>query len=167
MKKYIPIVKVIGLLVILPVVIYCMSVSKSVRAWHEYRQLEQEFVPGQVRQPDRKAPEGEPLISTGAVLGIIMPVCDSAGVSVVSYSPEISERASGMELCSAELVLSGRFSPLMDVLENIACIRQIKTLSARFRCDERLRKEKRIQLEMEFLQLEHNNSDKTHNNGKH
>lgn len=159
MKQYIPIAKIAVLLVVVPTVIYCASISESVRAWYEYRELDRECSSGNTGTPERKAPSEAPLLSTGALLGLMMPACDSAGVSVISYSPDKPDKAAGMELCRAELTLSGKFSPLLAVIDSISDVEQIKTLSADFICDGRMLKEKKILVKIVLIQLERNDYD--------
>ena len=159
MKQYIHIAKIIVLLVVAPAVIYCASISESVRTWHEYRALDRECTSGNAGTSERKAPSGAPLLSTGALLGLMMPACDSAGVSVISYSPDKPDKADGMGLYRAYLTLSGEFRPLLAVIDSISDVPQIKTMSADFICDGRMLKEKRIQVKIVLMQLERNDYD--------
>lgn len=155
MRQYIPILKAVILLVVVPAVIYFASLSKTVRLWREYRGLERTIVDvssGSV--PSGEVQAGAPLLSTGDILETVTPACEAAGVTVVSYVHEMSATAAGMGLCRAELVLSGRFTPLLTVMDSISGVQQIKTAEAEFRCDERMRREGRIQLRLELVQLE-------------
>lgn len=154
MRRMIPVLKAVVLLVIAPAVIYFASLSKSVRLWREYQDLERSISDGTSRLLPVEVQAGIPLLSTGDILATVMPACRSTGVSVVSYSPEMVSTASGMGLCRAELVLSGSFTPLLSVMGCFQELTQIKTAAAEFRCDERMRREDRIQLRLELVQLE-------------
>ena len=154
MRRFIPILKVVTLLVIAPIVIYSASLSKTVRLWQEYQNLERNVRDAPTDTSSGEVRASAPLLSTGGILGSVMSSCSSADVSVVSYSPEMEATATGMGLCRAELILSGRFCPLLTVMDSISNLSQIKTASAEFKCDERMRKENRIQLRLELVQLE-------------
>lgn len=155
MKRYAIILKTIALIMIAPIVIYTSSVSKTLEALREYRKLATggTHVTSYSAQTDTTQ-EGAPLISTGAVLGSITQACNASGVSVTSYAPKMTDFADGLELWQSELVLSGRFKPLLSITDIISDIAQIKTVEAEFLCDERMRKEGRIRLRLELVQLE-------------
>ena len=155
MKQYAIILKTIALIVIAPIVIYTSSVSKTLEALREYRELDTadtHAMPSSA-QADTMQEVG-PLLSTGAVLASITQACSASGVSVTSYAPEMTDFADGLELWQSELVLSGRFKPLLSITDILSDIPQIKTVEAEFLCDERMRKEDRIRLRLELIQLE-------------
>ena len=118
MKRYAIILKTIALLVIAPIVIYTLSVSKTLEALREYRKLDTggTHVTSYSAKADTTQ-EGGPLLSTGAVLGSITQACSASGVSVTSYAPEMTDYADGLELWQSELVLSGRFKPLLSITD--------------------------------------------------
>lgn len=155
MKRYAAILKTVVLLAAAPLAIYGLSVSKTFKVIREYRGLEAGGVftaPDIVRTGTFQ--EAEPLLGTGAILGVIMPACSAAGASVVSYSPKMSDSAAGLELWMAELVLSGRFRQLLAVTDSLSHISQIKTVDADFMCDERMRNDGIIRLRLNLVQLE-------------
>lgn len=155
MKQYAIILKTIALIVIAPIVIYTSSVSKTLEVLREYRKLDTggTHVTSYSAKADTTQ-EGGPLLSTGAVLASITQACSASGVSVTSYAPEMTDFADGLELWQSELVLSGRFKPLLSITDILSDIPQIKTVEAEFLCDERMRKEDRIRLRLELIQLE-------------
>ena len=156
MKRYANILKTAALIVIAPIVIYTSSVSRTLDMLREYRELNinGKRIISDSAQADTMR-EGTPLLSTGAVLGSITQACGTSGVSVTSYAPEMADSADGLELWRSELVLSGRFKPLLSITDILSDIPQIKTVEAEFLCDERMRKEGRIRLRLELVQLEH------------
>lgn len=155
MKQYIQIFKLSALLILVPVLIWPLSISKTAKAWKEYRILENEepVIPKQMNGIHIQA--DKPLLSTGAIMEALMPACESGNVSVDGYSPELDETAPGMELYRARLFLSGKFIPLLSVMEMITeKVPQVKISSAEFRCDEKMRRENYVRLEMILVQLE-------------
>lgn len=154
MKQYASIIKLAGLLVLAPVVIYVLSVSDTIGLYKEYRQAGESSVRSPIIERTEDFSASAPMLSSGMLMRIISVICTESKVTVGSFSPEEVGREGDLRLVSAQLCLTGNFVGLLKVLARVEGISDIKISGAEFSTMKVGKKDKTIQLELTVVQVE-------------
>lgn len=154
MKQYASIIKLAGLLVLAPVVIYVLSVSDTIGLYKEYRQAGESSVTSPIIARTEDFSASAPMLSSGVLMRIISGICTESKVTVGSFSPEEVGREGDLRLVSAQLCLTGDFVGLLKVLARVEEINDIKISGAEFSTMKVGNKDKTIQLELTVVQVE-------------
>lgn len=120
---YMGLLKIIGLLVITPLMIYVLAVNKTVSMYQKMKTQEKAL---SVMQIDSLKSSGKDVwiatnddVKTGTVIKSITKHIPSGNTTTESYSPTLIYKGGDMEVYTGEIVLSGGFNGLTSVLNRI------------------------------------------------
>lgn len=120
---YMGLLKIIGLLVITPLMIYVLAVNKTVSM---YRKMKTQKKVLTVMQIDSLKSSGKDIriatnddVKTGTVIKSITKHITSGNITTESYTPTLIYKGADMEVYTGEIVLSGGFNGLTSVLNRI------------------------------------------------
>ena len=154
MKRYASIIKLAALLVLVPVVIYVLSVSDTICLYREYRQVRESYGTRPVIERTEDLFVSAPMLSSGVLMRMISGICTESKVTVGSFSPEEVGREGDMSLISSQLCLTGDFVGLLKVLARVEDIHEVKISGAEFSTMKVGKKGKTIQLKLTIVQVE-------------
>lgn len=121
--RYEGIARLALLLVILPVAVYRLSLSRTLALWSEVREGERTIAEAEadLAQPAAISAglDTVELIAGGGLLDSLGRLAADAEVEVVRYTPYMTRRGDDFALRTAELVLSGGFAPLLRTLDRL------------------------------------------------
>lgn len=118
------VVRLLALTVILPVVIYCGVINKTVTLLSDYRQngaeielLEADLrsVPDSTTQPE--VPPEARLLSSGSIIDRMIDEFARTETIVEQYTPYFASTDTGAKVYIGEIVISGRFIPLLRIIK--------------------------------------------------
>lgn len=120
---YMGLLKIIGLLVISPLMIYILAVNKTVNM-HQKVKTQEEIL--SVMQSDSIKSTGKDIwietnddVKTGAVIKGITMHMPSGNITTESYTPTLIYKGGDMEVYTGEIVLAGGFNGLTSLLHRI------------------------------------------------
>ena len=125
LNLYTGIIKIMGLLVLLPFVAYMLAMSKTVSMYRNLKVQEQLLF--STRNTSENSPEkivalnDNEDVKSGAVIKILSKHMVDNSTMTDSYTPTLSYKSNGFTIYTGELVLSGPFidlTKLMSKLEN-------------------------------------------------
>lgn len=154
MKGYASIIKLTSLLVLVPVVIYMLSVSGTVGLYKEYRQAKASSGTAPAMDRTRDFTASAPMLSSGVLMRTIAGVCAENKVTVGQFSPEEVGREGILRLVSADLCLTGDFVGLLKVLALIEDVEDVKISGAEFGTVKVGKNGRTVQLELTVVQVE-------------
>ena len=117
--KYEGVVRLVLLLVVLPAAVYRLSLGRTVALWGEVRRTERMRAAAAPVQPDASVVmlDTVELIAGGGLLELLERLDPDSSVRIVSYTPYLTRKGDDFTLCTAEIVLSGGFAPLLRTLD--------------------------------------------------
>ena len=119
--KYEGVARLALLLVVLPAVVYRLSLERTVALWGEVRRAERTLEEAEAApvQPDTPAAllDTVELIAGGGLLELLERLGPDSSAEVVSYTPYRTREGDDFTLRTAEIVLSGGFVPLLRTLD--------------------------------------------------
>lgn len=119
--KYEGVVRLVLLLVVLPAVVYRLSLERTVALWGEVRRAERTLAETEAApvQPDASVVmlDTVELIAGGGLLELLERLGPDSSAEVVSYTPYRTREGDDFTLRTAEIVLSGDFVPLLRTLD--------------------------------------------------
>lgn len=121
--KYEGVVRLVLLLVVLPAAVYRLSLGRTVALWSEVCRAERTLAEAESEsapvQPDTPAAmlDTVELIAGGGLLELLERLDPDSSVRIVSYTPYLTREGDDFTLCTAEIVLSGGFAPLLRTLD--------------------------------------------------
>ena len=119
--RYEGVVRLVLLLVVLPAVVYRLSLGRTVALWGEVRRAERTLAEAEAApvQPDTSAAmlDTVELIAGGGLLELLERLGPDSSAEVVSYTPYLTREGDDFTLRTAEIVLSGGFVPLLRTLD--------------------------------------------------
>ena len=119
--RYEGVVRLVLLLVVLPAVVYRLSLGRTVALWGEVCRAERTLAEADSAsiQPDTPAAmlDTEELIAGGGLLELLERLGPDSSAEVVSYTPYRTREGDDFTLRTAEIVLSGDFVPLLRTLD--------------------------------------------------
>lgn len=137
MKKHLPFLKIILLFILVPVIIYIAAISKTVKGVNEYRQIQKEIENVNSEIYTIKPIGNAPILSSGAIIGLLSKECKDLDVHVRHYLPTEIESEKDISLYSADILFSGRFVPLVKIMSYISQhIDGVRIMSCSFRIEE-------------------------------
>lgn len=154
MKRNLSSLKLVALLVVLPVLIWNLALSRTFDLWLDWREALAESGSVPVPQERRSVIGSEPALSNGGFVGKVSELCTEHSVSVLAFSPSELGSEGDLRLCGAELVLSGDFKYLLQVLEAVESIPEIRICSAAFNSYRPSRNQLSVMLRLSLRQLE-------------
>ena len=146
------------LVIILPLVVWRLSLARTAGRWSEVRRNEQriESLARESRSeslPEDLQTQAPDLLSGGAVLDSLGAVLSDTGVQVVRYMPYRIGQGGTFTVQAAEIVLSGRYCDLIRVTDCLECrFPGCRLVSAGFKTVRRKRQE-HLQLTLVVDQL--------------
>lgn len=152
-KNYRGLIRLFVLLVILPLGAWCLGVGPTVDQWRKYRaeQSEIRLLEAKGDRPKSSPKLQEDLLNNGDLLKIIFPRIEKNGIHVDLYVPYRTEIRGAITLRSAEIVLRGEYSSLLEVISALERdVPQISLRSAEFSSVNNLR-EKKLQLRVSLV----------------
>ena len=113
--KYEGVVRLVLLLVVLPAVVYRLSLGRTVALWGEVRRTERTLAEAEAApvQPDASVV----MLAGGGLLDLLERLDPDSSVRIVSYTPYLTRKGDDFTLRTAEIVLSGDFVPLLRTLD--------------------------------------------------
>ncbi len=154
------------LLIGVPLMIWLLGISKTTELNREVEntekliaQAEQEAAnasgSGSADRRSADALQQGDDIHTGALLGKLMPILQESKVTAVNYTPYLLQKEDNIELYAAEVVLTGRFIPLTEVLMAIEeAPNGYRVVSAVYKTETDLRtRTKQLRLTIIFQQI--------------
>ena len=154
MKRYASIIKLAALLVLVPVVIYVLSVSDTIGLYKEYRQARESSVRSPIIARTEDFSASAPMLSSGVLMSMTSSICTESKVTVGSFSPEEVGREGDLRLVSAQLCLTGDCVGLLKVLARVEEISDIKISGAVFSTMKVGKNGRTVQLELTVVQVE-------------
>ena len=136
------------LLVMVPLLAWNLAVSRTVNQWRKYRaeQVQIRLLERMDNIPKTSATLYGDLLHSGDLLKAISPEIEANGLSVDLYVPYLTETQGAATLRSAEIVLRGRFIPLLKTIHALEHnVPQVSLRSVEFASTNNLR-EKEVQL---------------------
>ena len=145
------------LVIILPLVVWRLSLARTVERWGDIRRGKREIAAFAAdstgARPAAAALDTVELIAGGALLERIGRDAAGSGVAVVRYTPYLTRSGEGFALRTAEVVLAGSFAPLVRVIDRIEReLPSCKIASATFRTVKK-RQQPHLQLTLLVRQL--------------
>lgn len=151
--RYEGVVRLVLLLVVLPAVVYRLSLERTVALWGEVRRAERTLAEAESApvQPDTPAAmlDTVELIAGGGLLELLERLDSDSSAEVVSYTPYLTREGDDFTLRTAEIVLSGDFVPLLRTLD--AAERELsgcRLLSSEFKT---VRRGRQTSLQLTFI----------------
>ncbi len=154
MKRNLSLLKLIALLVVLPILVWTMTLSRTFGLWRDWRAALAESDSVIVPHARRSVIGSEPALSNGGFVGKVSELCTEHSVSVLAFSPSELGSEGDLRLCGADLVLSGDFKSLLQVLEAVEAIPEIRICSAAFNSYRPSRTSLSVMLRLSLRQLE-------------
>ncbi len=155
MKRNLSLLKLAALLVVLPVLVWSLALSRTFDLWMDWRKALDESDSAFVPQGRRPVVIGsEPALSNGGFVGKVSGLCAERSVSVLAFAPSELGSEDDLRLCGADLVLSGDFKSLLQVLEAVESIPEIRICSAAFNSYRPSRNQLSVMLRLSLRQLE-------------
>lgn len=119
--KYEGVVRLVLLLVVLPAVVYRLSLERTVALWGEVRRAERTLAESATTPVQPATPvamlDTVELIAGGGLLDLLERLDPDSSVRIVSYTPYLTREGDDFTLRTAEIVLSGGFVPLLRTLD--------------------------------------------------
>lgn len=119
--KYEGVVRLALLLVVLPAVVYRLSLGRTVALWGEVRRAERTLAESATTPVQPATPvamlDTVELIAGGGLLELLERFDPDSSVRIVSYTPYLTRKGDDFTLRTAEIVLSGGFAPLLRTLD--------------------------------------------------
>lgn len=119
--RYEGVVRLVLLLVVLPVVVYRLSLERTVALWGEVRRAERTLAEAEAAPVQSDTPaamlDTVELIAGGGLLELLERLDSDSSAEVVSYTPYRTREGDDFTLRTAEIVLSGGFVPLLRTLD--------------------------------------------------
>ena len=119
--KYEGVVRLVLLLVELPAAESRFSLGPTDALWGEVRRTERMLAEAEAApvQPDASVVmlDTVELIAGGGLLELLERLDPDSSVRIVSYTPYLTRKGDDFTLCTAEIVLSGGFAPLLRTLD--------------------------------------------------
>ena len=119
--KYDGVVRLVLLLVVLPAVVYRLSLERTVALWGEVRRAERTLAESATTPVQPATPvamlDTVELIAGGGLLDLLERLDPDSSVRIVSYTPYLTREGDDFTLRTAEIVLSGGFVPLLRTLD--------------------------------------------------
>lgn len=156
MKEKFAYIELAVLLIAVPILIWNFALKNTFSLWQEWRQAsELAEQPMPVSAGRRSLPNGTaPLLSNGAVVGLLASVCAENSVEVMSYSPAVLDSGDGLELYGADIVFSGGFKFLLRVLVAAEHIGEVRLSGVSFNSFKPSRNETSVMMRLELRQIE-------------
>ena len=154
MKRNLSLLKLIALLVVLPIFVWCMALSLTFDLWQDWRALLSESESVVVLQARSTIAGSEPALSNGGFVGKVSELCKDRSVSVLAFSPSELGAEGELRLCGADIVLSGDFKSLLQILEVVESIPEIRICSSAFNSYRPSRNQLSVMLRLSLRQLE-------------
>lgn len=155
MKRYVSLLKLSGLLLFVPIVIYLLAVSDTVSLCREYKEVrdtaDEQPIVAEIFEKNACA---APLLSNGMLLRQVTGWCWESNAMVEHYSPSELCREGRLSLVSARLDLVGDFISLLRVLSRVEEVHGIKISNVNFSVKKSGKSERTVLLEMELVQME-------------
>lgn len=160
MKYYSGIIKLLALIILLPIVLGKCTFSNTYQLYNEYRHIqsldEQLARTTSNNKMVTAIPlNNESLISNGRLVELMSQVCEENSVSVKQYEPHLLDKEGDYKLYTASLILSGNYIDLVRTLHYLEDnIQSIKVSSLKFEYDEKIMKDKKVEMLLYFRQIE-------------
>lgn len=121
MKKYIGIIKVTALLIILPFIVWELTLKKTYLLYKESRQMEAKVaaISNTPARPLSVITATAPLLSNGKLLEMITRDLKEANIEIVSYQPSLINEENEYKLYAGTMVLRGDFISLVKTIDSI------------------------------------------------
>lgn len=156
MKEKLAYIELAVLLIAVPLLIWNFALKNTFSLWQEWRQaseLAEQSVP--VSPGSRCLPDGTaPLLSNGAVVGLLASACAENSVEVMSYSPAVLDSGDGLELYGADIVFAGGYKPLLKVLWTAEHIGEVRLSGVSLNSFKPSRNETSVMMRLELRQIE-------------
>lgn len=120
--QYEGLVRLILLLVILPLVIYHFSLARTYRLWKKMHRTEQLIAQASQESPQFVTAvrlDSVELIASGEVLDRMKALFIDDHAKIIQYTPWVTQEGDDFTLRTAEIVLSGDFTSLLQILDKM------------------------------------------------
>lgn len=109
------------LLIALPWAAWHYALGDTVRAWYDCRQLQAQSKQTALQETTHSIPlpSGRELLLSGEVLRTLLPEAARLGVKLSDYRPVITLRQDGLEVHTARLTLSGRYTTILRTIRHL------------------------------------------------
>lgn len=160
MKNYRGLIQLIVLIVMMPIILYKCTFSKTHQLYKDYKHISlmEEELFHQISKDSLSTPfplNNKNLISNGQIVEFISPICQENNVSVIKYEPELQDRESNFKLYTANLILSGNYVDLVKTLKHWEDnIQSVRISSLKYEYDEKKMKEKKVEMIVVMKQIE-------------
>ncbi len=113
MNRYKGLAYLAGLVVVVPLLTYNLTIRKTVRMAHEARKGEREIVVLQGHGEVDPVEKSKPSLQNGDIITRI----SGGGCTVIKYTPYITESRNELTVHTAQLVLGGTYKNLLRLVE--------------------------------------------------
>lgn len=120
--RYEGLVRLILLLVILPLVIYHFSLARTYRLWKKMHRTEQLIAQASQESPQAVTVvrlDSVELIASGEMLDRMKALFIDDHAKIIQYTPWVTQEGDDFTLRTAEIVLSGDFTSLLQILDKM------------------------------------------------
>lgn len=133
------------LTVVLPWGVWRFALRDTFGVWRDCRRLSarlEHLAPASIREPVSR-PGGRELILSGGLLDTVRRTAAGTAVQIAAYEPLVSEQRDGIAVHTAQLILTGGYSALVRVIDQLErtlpqC--RLRSLEWRATLDRRTRK---------------------------
>lgn len=151
--------RLIGLVVLAPLLIWWLALSRTVTLWKDYRAATERL---QKLETDggtvAVSPQvtASPVISNGKILEQLMAVVTDNHLSIVAYSPLFTSAEGEWKIYTGELELAGEYIPLLKAVDYIGQHKEWGRIrSVRFRTvADRIRHTQQLRMNLWIQQIE-------------
>ena len=159
MKKYTGIIKIATLIILLPIIIWELSLKKTYMLYKKDKHAEvlfNEIESGQLSSKEPSMFISDPIISNAKLLEIVASDLVKQQIQVVQYNPSLVSEAENYKLYSGVLTLQGNFIHLVKIIDLIEKMKlHIKLSSVNFSHNLiRGKSVNKIELTLTFQQIE-------------
>ncbi len=160
-KEHRGLLKLVGIVVMVPLVAWFFGFHQTVRLWREC-ELRQETIsrlsvnePGKVTRLPENEVTGKQVLNNGVLLERIGKEVESNGVKIVKYTPYLTREEGKLLVHTGELVLSGNFVSLLRVMHRVEIDEGLgRIVSVGFRLfRDRAKKERQLRMTLVVQQL--------------
>lgn len=125
MKVYSGAFKLIGLLIIAPIIIWNLAFKSTYQLYEEQKLMKELTLPITVtnRLVDKNIFTDSILVSNGKILKLLAPMFEKYNIKMENYTPVVADAENQYKLFTGDLIVSGKF---IDVVQLIATIEKQK-----------------------------------------
>lgn len=124
LKKYKGLIYLLLLVIVVPLLVWRLALGSTAKMWRGYNRNTTRIETLRAEQQAGAVPITLQLwekeqIASGLLLESILPLAEANGAQIQKYTPYMSQSANGLALYTAEVTLTGRYSGMVRMIQEI------------------------------------------------